>query len=187
MKFNTLCKTIYESLQSSVWYHGTNSKYEWFSDDFTGEGNDQEGPGHYFTTNLNNAKTYGKHVVEVSISFDKVVPNKGKINTREIETLIKQSPRLETYLSNWDESPKIAFKTALDSIINNSTDPRDAFLQVWNDFYKYEGPDFVRGMKNLGYTGCIVERNGSHAGIPYTCQHAILYDLSKVTLLRRLS
>ena len=43
-----LFKEYFESSET-YWYHGSSDKIEKFSDEFVGEGIDQEGPGIYFT------------------------------------------------------------------------------------------------------------------------------------------
>lgn len=167
-----------------IWYHGTEQSFDWFSDKFIGAkcgeikpggGLDQEGPGHYFTTSEADARRYGPRVFKVRINFARVVPETGRPLIRELETAMRKAPRLDLHLTNWDEDPKRAFRIALDAIVKYTTGPRDAFLQVWIDFFRHDELAFIRAMKSLGYTGCVIDRVG--------CQHAIIYDLAAVTKL----
>ena len=49
-------KTFYEKLEEpEKWYHGSSTQIERFSDEFVGNGVDQNGPGIYFSNNLEDA------------------------------------------------------------------------------------------------------------------------------------
>ena len=71
MKLITLCEA---ATYSKTWYHGSNHKIAKFTTDFmdTQSNNGLEhGPGIYFTSDINDAKLYGKYIHEVTISIAK--------------------------------------------------------------------------------------------------------------------
>ena len=51
-------------------YHGTNAKFNEFSAEYTGKGNDQIGSGFYFTDNSDVAYGYGKNILKCEIEID---------------------------------------------------------------------------------------------------------------------
>lgn len=158
--------TIYEELVNDavikpiIAYHGTTHKITSFVDDFVGgkDALDQEGPGIYFTTSLNNAQHYGENVYKVELTPKKPVSTKDNTNAplREIEWLILQAPEWEDNAMNWHENPKIGYKKAAQDAIQYNENPHQQFLQVWIDFYKYNPVNYVRNMVKLGYDSIII-------------------------------
>lgn len=153
-----------EWLNNNTYYRGVSSNYKWNS--MNPEGHQQEGPGIYFTSSPEDAATYGK-VMKVELSFRKVVPLKGAIPIKEIKFLLEQAPDLSDTLMDWDEDPKRAFQNALQSIMQYSEGPHDAFQQVWIDFYHRNDSDeaYLNNMVRLGYDGVVVQKtpNITHA------------------------
>lgn len=158
-------------------FHGTTCNIKAFNLDNIGKGNDQEGPGIYFTSSPEDASSYsldiGGRVYPVCLNFNKVVPLEGQINENEIKLLILHSLGIDAIddlynldtdifwdnpLSNWGENPISAFNDAVDSIINYSSSPHDAFMQVWYDFYKNNSKDYLLEMQQLGYDGVIIPK-----------------------------
>lgn len=157
---------IYEELVNDavikpiIAYHGTTHKITSFVDDFVGgkDALDQEGPGIYFTTSLNNAQHYGENVYKVELTPRKPVSTKDntKAPLKEIEWLILQAPEWEDNAMNWHENPKIGYKKAAQDAIQYNENPHQQFLQVWIDFYKYNPVNYVRNMVKLGYDSIII-------------------------------
>lgn len=157
---------IYEQLVTDaaikpiIAYHGTTYKITSFVDDFVGgkDALDQEGPGIYFTTSLDNAQRYGENVYKVELTPKKPVSTKNNTNAplKEIEWLILQAPEWEDNAMNWHENPKIGYKKAAQDAIQYNENPHQQFLQVWIDFYKYNPVNYVRNMVKLGYDSIII-------------------------------
>jgi len=187
---------IYRIAKSNIEaYHGTPSKFSKFDISFSGQGNDQEGPGIYFTTDPTEALTYtGEegHVFHVRLNFNKIVPLEGKINQENIQQLLLWSMGLnsesdlenmdmdkfwESSLSNWGEDPYSAFQEALSGILKYSTSPHDAFQQVWIDHYRYTPVDYLKNMVKLGYDGVEVPKD--YKGTT----HYIVYNPSIIEVL----
>lgn len=160
-----------------IWYHGSIHRFDWFSPEYIGKGHDAQGPGYYFTNSEADAALYGAtNIIKVSIDFNKIVPDKGRINRNVVERFIKASPNLEIVLSNYDENPNIAYRKLLNNIMN-SNGPRDAYLTIWAECYRHSELLWMENMVKLGYTGSVVNmREG--------VIHAIIYDLNKVTRIK---
>jgi hypothetical protein len=149
-----------------------------FSDEFVGEGTDQEGPGIYFTNNYEDAWGYAKRkrVISARLNFNKIVPLKGRIPVEQIKKLITWTDDLDEKLSNWDEDKRKAMQMA----VRGSTlqdGPFEAFKQVWYDFYRYNPVEYVRNMVLLGYDGTIVQRQFMNV------KHAIVYNIKIIEII----
>ena len=136
-----------------VAYHGTNATFSQFDPEFTGKGNDQNGPGFYFTLDPQEARFYGDIIMEVDLNLRKLVPLDGALQWSELETILKAAPDLEETLTDWGETTPKAFKTALESVIKYATGPKDAFEQIWYDFYRRHPAEWLSQMVKLGYDG----------------------------------
>jgi hypothetical protein len=171
----------YKSAQVVRVYHGTmTDNIEW-SILGAGQGFSQEGPGIYFTNDINDAMSYavlkpGKGtstIFTVDLNLNKVVKINGKIPQKEIKQLLLWSIGInsekdilkieiekfyESSMSNWGEKPYLAFTKSFNDIINYSKNPNDAFQQVWIDHYRYKSIEYLQNMIKLGYDGIIVPR-----------------------------
>jgi hypothetical protein len=159
---------------SIIAYHGSPTKITSFTTDFLGEGHDQEGPGIYFTTSRDDAANYGPHIHKVILRPRKLVKHGGRINRKQIETLILASANVQNIaelakidmdkywdipLSNFDENPVKAFQEAVNNVVEYSTSPHDAFQNVWIVHFRYKPQKYLEEMVKLGYDGVKVEKN----------------------------
>ena len=163
MKLITLCEA---ATYSKTWYHGSNHKIAKFTTDFmdTQSSNGlQHGPGIYFTSDINDAKIYGKYIHEVTISIAKsrLIPEIKR--GLEIGSIIlhDQSNFRKNY-QDWNENYKEAYMSALktfDEIYDNKN-YRNVLIRLWEDFYFDKSNIFLKEI--LGqYDGYIVEyKNG---------------------------
>ncbi len=175
---------IQEEKLPSEWYHGSPNPITKFSDDFVGQGTDQEGPGIYFTSNLEDAYSYAKKdngngvVYVVNLNFKKLVPLKGKPKIKELTQLIDWAPNLEDKLMDWDENPNIAKKKALNAIYRSGErNPHQAFQSVYYDFYRNDPIEFVRNLVILEYDGLVVPRQFMNT------KHAVVYNPKIIKLV----
>ena len=167
-------------------YHGSKTKIDKFSDEFVGkeEATDQEGPGIYFTTSLDDASRYGNYLYSVILRPRKLVDESShrRVNTNEIIQLIRSAPDWEDTAQNWAENPKTGLYTAVDSFMKYAENEKDLFQQVWYDFFRHNPIEYVRGMVKLGYDGQIINKAEGN-------KHFIIYnpDIIEVTNVEDIS
>lgn len=145
---------IMEGKLSGYYYHGTQNPISQFSDEFVGRGNDEYGPGIYFTSNPITARGYCEKsptgmVYECELTIRKELSKSQKINKSVLLKLIQNTPDDEAY-TNWDENQNRAIRTALDSYMNEDS-MYDALMSVWYDWYNNHPTQFVRALTHLGY------------------------------------
>lgn len=146
-----------------MFFHGSKHRIKNFTDEFVGarDAVDQEGPGIYFTSSWDDARSYGPYVYTVKLNSRKKVSTQSGKNAplREIEWLIRQAPEWEENAQNWHENPSIGLKKAAKDFIEYNDSPHQQFMQVWYDFYRYSPKEYVRNMTKLGYDIIYIERN----------------------------
>jgi hypothetical protein len=135
-----------ESIKNIIWYNGSSKPRLTWTTENVGKGNDQNGPGLYFTTNEENARSYGEHLhkVRLEIKKNRICPLNGRFEYEYIKYLIEKSPNYKEYLTNWDENPKIALHQAVSSISNLQNGKFDMLQQIWYDFYRHEPIEFLQ-------------------------------------------
>jgi len=87
-------KLLLRENTQQYWYNGSERpRLQWTTEN-VGKGNDQNGPGLYFTTSEQSAKAYGKYIHKVILNFEpkRICPLNGKLNTTFVQKLIKSSP-----------------------------------------------------------------------------------------------
>lgn len=162
-------------LENAPYFHGSPKQFNQFSYTYVGQGNDQEGPGFYFTDKEVNAQHYGK-VYKANLTLNKTVPLKGRINRREIKQMMRWAPDLEDTLTNWAENPNIAFQKAFDVIVNQNN-PHQAFMSVWYDFYRGNEALYLQNMTKLGYDGVIIPQ-------PDGSNHVVMFSPDKIQIVQ---
>ena len=168
-------------------YHGTDHDITNFTDEFVGgeNANDQEGPGIYFTSSIENAGRFGKNVYKVILKPRKLanIAPKNVVSTAIVTGLIKASPSInvnnEDALSNWGMNPAIALRKAVASIMQYAENEKDLFQQIWIDFYRNYPVEFVRNMVKIGYDGELLERVDD-------VTHIIIYNPNSITSIEKL-
>lgn len=147
------------------WYHGRNTSSIEFSLKYIGlkEANEQFGPGFYFVDDPDFAKYYAREdgiLLTCDLNTTKLVPLKGKPNTRIVDYLISNAPDLEMTLTdfgeNFNKAYNSAFKTYTDTYYNPT--PMESYISIWADFYLRQGNtvEFVKNMTKF-YDGYIVK------------------------------
>jgi len=164
------------------WYNGSDQPRTTWSLDNVGkeEANDQEGPGLYFTTDINEARGYGEYVSEVKLNLlkSRTVPLKGRLDTQRVRLLIRKAPDLADTLTNWDEDPRRAFETAVNQLIESSDGVHDLLQSIYADFYRGYPREFFKAI--WMYDGVVVPRaKGS--------LHAIIYNPAIIKTVRMLT
>ena len=177
-------------------YHGGQCNIEKFTLDFlgTGAGQNQQGPGLYFTSSENNARRYGPCVHKLSLKpTGKVLTDKAGTNRsvprKDIESIIlrgqignlktllemRQNNGIATHLSNYHQNPKLAFKLMVDSIIFGNYNGKQVAQSICEQAFKGEQQQFVNQMRVHGYDMLLVKKNSIGQG---GCLHAIVYNPS---------
>lgn len=164
---------LYEATTKKVWYHGSNTKIDKFSLDFItgGKSNLDYGPGLYFTDDINDAKSYGKFIHSVNISYRKakVLPSNKYVSAYEIvnKWVVNKQSNFETNWDDWGETKRDAIENIMKSFVSfGKTDFRYVLNLVWNDFYSGKEKEFCEVVlepydckleeKSNGITHCIV-------------------------------
>lgn len=153
IKIKKLKKTDEETF-----YHGSNKPITNFVDDFVGNGNDVYGPGIYFSNNPNDSYAYVTNDGELyvcDLDIKKELTTKIRFNKKIVLDFMKKSPD-EYAWTDWDENQSVAYQKALKAIQEYHGDNLlDALLQVWYDWYRSYGTEYVRNLVKLGYDATI--------------------------------
>ncbi len=119
-------------------------------------------PGLYFTDSLDNAKSYGENITEVSVGQDAViidVDNVTKVLKREdVEKIIKNNPKIKDWALNWSENFDDAIEQITDSVMAEK-DGNEFLKAIWADG-GFSESDFVVTMKKFGIDGIKVKKDG---------------------------
>lgn len=163
------------------WFHGRPARTRHFSYAFVGgeAANDQEGPGFYFTTDLQEARSYAyPHgmVLEAELVPARWLPDRPASRV-EVERLMRASPCYRQVLEDWDESPARAHAQALRGMMGPGHDTRGAFLSVWGDFYLRCGQsaEYLRQLVRLDYGGVQIPQPDNQFREPGRI-HAVMFD-----------
>lgn len=169
-----------EALHPIIAYHGSTNKITNFVMDFVGgkEAHDQEGPGIYFTTSEEDAGLYGTIIHKVELSLRKTLTTSPNIlkHKNTLLKLIQQAPNYLDTLQNFDENPRKALSIALEGTIDYNDTEKDAFQQVWVDFYRNRPIEYVKNCVAMGIDGLIVPMK---EGV----QHIIIYNPTSIKLI----
>ncbi len=132
-----------------VWYHGSNTLIHKFSFNGRVESNDEDGPGIYFTNELEGAKRYGKYIYFVTINKSaRELKSSDPVNLEEARKLILKAPDVETGLSNYGQSRDVALQAFFDT--NDKTDKKELYDSIWYDFYRDNSKEYLENISILG-------------------------------------
>jgi hypothetical protein len=95
--------------------------------------------------------------------------------------MIKMSENWREKAQNYDYNPDIGARAAVNGAVEYNETEKDAFLQIWIDFYRYETVDFVRNMVKLGYDGLVVDGYGGYSDDDK--KHIIVYNPNIIEIL----
>lgn len=143
-------------INEKIWFQGRTTHDTKLDPSYVGQGTDQEGPGWYFTDHAEDASRYAApngSVLMGHLNIRKLASSEKPADRKTIAALLERAPDLEHTLTNWDENPKRALKAAIDSILKYNPLEKDAFQQVWIDFYKTEPIEYLDALVALGYDG----------------------------------
>jgi hypothetical protein len=166
-------------------YHGSGVAIDEFKYEFTGIGNDQNGSGFYFTTDINEAAAYTSaslngmpkpggqnnptiHHVRLRLKNPLDIETKQDLTTKELRAIITKSPCLDDCLCDWGDieyegMPKVLTR-AIDTYASCQGGPEGPVVliktlhKLGNDFFPGETEAFNQAIESvLGYDS-VVER-----------------------------
>jgi len=133
-----------------------------------------EGPGIYFSTNKDNALSYGENITKIDLNNANILSKKSKrLTTKQIENILKGINRetLEGASQNWNENFNIGKKILINQIANHDN-PVDQLIDIWAEVYYRQNPnDFINLMARNGIDGIVIDRAGD-------TKHYIIYNRS---------
>lgn len=158
-------------------YHSSRHKISEFNLNFVGSGNDELGPGIYFSSNLQ--YNYGKYCHEVELSLKKVVPTTKKVSMGEIKKMIVNSPEFddvyENFIDRWYDNEKFNKISATNNMIRLMGDAENGIqqhLNVWIDLYRHTSKIWCENMvKFFNYDG-VIRKDFEDLGIT----HYVVYN-----------
>jgi hypothetical protein len=164
-------------------YHGSGTDIREFKYEFTGKGNDQLGPGFYFTTDVNEARGYQEktnrtgeeklggtddhtvHEVYLAIKKPLDADKIGNLSISQVRRIIEDAPDLEDSLSNWGDVEYEGFGKVLLEASKEYAGKQINILKqlqtIANDFYSDDPASFFKAVKSvLGYDGVTAKVGG---------------------------
>lgn len=186
-------KDLQESISSimegkiGTFYHGSTSNIKSFVDDFVGKGNDEYGPGIYFSNREWIARGYAEpngYIYRCDLDFRNELSVNTKFNLNQIKTLIAKSPD-EYAASNWDEDEVTAHRIALNNYLDSyDQNMLEIFMQIWADWYMDYPVDFVRNVVAMGYDGSVHNLgNPDVDGITDDTLYIVVYNPKSIKLI----
>lgn len=139
-------------------YHGRTVDSTVFDLKHVGAGNDQDGPGFYFSNDPEDAWSYAHPkgvLLSATVRPRRLLPHgvgsghRGRLSTAEVNTLVNAAPHLRDTLSNWDECPIRARRALLKAISGDSA--FDEAQNLWGECYRGHEAAFLKGLVRLGY------------------------------------
>lgn len=154
-----------ESLKGGTYtiYHGSPTKIIDFTDDFVGgkDAVDQEGPGIYFTSSIEDAKMYGEFIYTATFT-PRLLYDQTPTNYKKLRPLVTKmtmlAPNWEMHAQNYHENPRLGVNQFVDSALEYNDTEKDVVQQIWYDFYKNEPVDYVRNMVKMGIDGLMIKK-----------------------------
>lgn len=140
-----------------IWYHGSNRTIDKFNTDFVGTGNDQYGPGIYFSNSKKFSSNYGEYLYEADIIKARIRNGLTRISPdiRTTAVWAKGSPTWRDTAANWDEDERVGLRKAAESICSEATNLSEYLQCLWAEFYMKEEKFFCARMSEKlidGYT-----------------------------------
>lgn len=156
-----------------TFYHGSDSDIKAFSHDHTGKGNDEHGPGFYFSDDAKSAEHYtdkgkkegGGNITPVHLRVTKPIHTSGeKSFTRpQIHKIISSAPNHHERLQDFGDVNHEGYHKVLNRAVDQYTDtPKHiAIHSLRNDFYQNHHKEFLHNLtQHTGHDGVLHARPG---------------------------
>lgn len=134
---------------NTVWYTGNNEQFDKFSTLHVGQGNDQLGPGLYFTTSRETAENYGDNVYVCNIKWDRVLDPYDDVDLELMDFLLDQIEWSEEW--DWESS-----RQARDTFSRMTNLGMISQLATSFRFYSDNEYKLIKFISDYGYTGFVV-------------------------------
>lgn len=171
-------KTNTELFKNKMFFHGSNHIIKSFSDEFVGQGIDAFGPGIYFAKDIDLAEKFGTIMYSANISNFKALDNNKKPNKTQLLKLIKNAEDWEMTIQNWGENINLATNAYISELSKHSE--REAFEQVWADFYRHDPVKYVRSMVAMGFGGSIRTDDNTEVYIIFDPKLIEIIEIKKI-------
>ena len=146
-------------------YHGGKFKIKEFS--FNSMlGNAEEVSGILFFTNENSARKKGPYVTKAMLKLNRLVSTVGPPRRDDIIYMLKNAPRKEELLPDFDKNEREAFFKATDHIMKGGT-AYNCYRILSEEFYKGDESEFAKNMVKIRYDGVTLLRNGEQTYIVF--------------------
>lgn len=178
MKLKQILNEVIIESKSMIVYHGSPNKFDNFDLSRVGKGNDQNGPGVYFTINREEAETYGQYVNGYELNVKKWLSTKKSPNIIEIQKLVTKSPEYDENIYDWAENPQKGLRTYLSNMKDEDSNFH-AFVSVWYDFYKNNPDKWVENVAKMGYDAALIKGSDGYGDIGNTT-HIIVYNSNAI-------
>jgi len=120
-----------------------------------------EGPGIYFTSNEENARTYGKNITKMIINNANILtPLNKPFSKNQIKKILNNVSKetMEIAASNWDENFYRGKEMLVNSIMNEEN-AINQIMSIWADVYYHQNPlEFMILMTNNGIDGITIPK-----------------------------
>lgn len=184
-------------------YHGSGCAIDSFDYKFTGIGNDQNGGGFYFTTDLQEAVGYTQaqinglakpggeddptvHVVELTFQAPMDSDAQFPISLDAVKRILKRSPNLLESLANWGDIEYEGFAKVFNEAAQAYTHQEQdgptikTLFKIANDFFDGETEAFNLSIKEILGIDAVTE---SHSD---TKTHYVAFFPDQVNIIERL-
>lgn len=170
-----------------IWYHGSDKKFDVFNlSGINADNTDQEGPGIYLSSDMEDARGYGQYIYTVKyapkgIILDRTMKLTKSDNSKAISIIKKYCEGWEDIAANWHENPTAGLNVFIQSV-NDAEEDRVGFWQsVWFDFFRYHPQKFLEGMAANGFDGLLLTgyRVKNNKII-----HTIVYNTSIIDIIK---
>lgn len=173
-------------MKKIVWYHGGTTVqdwayYRWDRDRTTSDGN-QEGPGMYWTTDLEEAQRYiadenGALYTGAMKDGFRLLPKRPSLGI--LMKLYQEADEeyQQAWLSNWDIELPASYKEieVIMKKYNSQSSMLDAAVTLFHDLFRFNANEYVRALQAIGFDGAVVARGTT--GGSRRRQHLILWNI----------
>ena len=91
--------------------------------------------------------------------------------------MVENAPDLEMRLTDWDENPRVALRSAISAMLDNDNEIQ-TYQSIWYDFYRDAPLEYLKKMPLLGIDGIKVDRAEG-------ATHYIIYDPACIQIINR--
>lgn len=168
-------------MASIIWYHGgpklSDLKHLRWDRERNKQDQNAEGPGLYWTTDLQEAKRYGSYLYHGTTrpGFRVLPQTKPTLAFAKQVFRVSSKQRQNDFLQEWDDQPLdkvLASYTHHDTMI-------DAAVLLYHDLFRYNADEYVHAMSTL-YDGAVISFKKTAFSGPR--KHLVCWSPEKMTI-----